>query len=139
MFANTLPPDYVNRVWDVFLYEGMLLISCCEDALTNWTWPPAGPLFLFRVGLAVISSCRLRLLESTPDRSSVLALLAHPPPSLLPPDPDALITVALSVKLKDDDIRRQRVKLEAQLKRQTQHPQHRAGSAFSSAISLPRS
>jgi hypothetical protein len=25
VFADTLPTDYVNRVWDVFMYEGQLV------------------------------------------------------------------------------------------------------------------
>lgn len=26
VFADTLPTDYVNRVWDIFMYEGQLLL-----------------------------------------------------------------------------------------------------------------
>ncbi|TDL21253.1 RabGAP/TBC [Rickenella mellea] len=116
LFSNILPSDFVNRIWDVFLYDG----------------PP----FLFRVGLAILSCCRTRLLDASSNPALIYALLAFPPTSLLPEDPEALITLALSMKFKDDDVRRQRVKLEAQLKRQTQQTNPR--SAFS-AISLPRS
>ncbi|KAG6806785.1 hypothetical protein H0H92_010048 [Tricholoma furcatifolium] len=41
----------------------------------------------------------------------------RPAPELLPTSPEALITPALAVKLKDDDLKRQRVKLEALAKR----------------------
>ncbi len=26
VFADTLPTDYVNRVWDIFMYEGQLVL-----------------------------------------------------------------------------------------------------------------
>ena len=26
LFVGTLPPDYLNRVWDIFLFEGGVLI-----------------------------------------------------------------------------------------------------------------
>lgn len=57
--------------------------------------------------------------------------------SLLPADPEELITLALAVKLKDDDVRKQRVKVEAQLRQQTQ-TSHRSAPRLVSSISLPR-
>ncbi|KLO06753.1 RabGAP/TBC [Schizopora paradoxa] len=118
VFTTTLPPECVNRVWDVFLCEG----------------PP----FLFRIGLALLNLCRPHI-ESCKDKTSALVILAQPDAlSLLPSDPDDLITSALSVKLKDDDVRKQRVKLEAQMKRQTQSLASRSTSSLVSKISLPR-
>ncbi|KAI8977787.1 RabGAP/TBC [Trametes punicea] len=99
VFADTLPSDYLLRVWDVFLFEGMT--------------------FLFRVGLAIFVCCRHAIVQSvSPD--SVLEALLHPSLAALPSSPEAFIELALSVKLKDDDLRKQRHKLEAQVKRRTQ-------------------
>ncbi|KAI5119214.1 hypothetical protein M0805_007725 [Coniferiporia weirii] len=116
LFTSSLPLDYANRIWDVYLCDG----------------PP----FLFRVGLALLSSCRSSL-EAARDRSSAISVLTRP--DGLPTDPEALINAALATRLRDDDVRKQRTKLEAQLKRQTQNTQ-RAGSAprLMSSISLPR-
>ncbi|KDR79719.1 hypothetical protein GALMADRAFT_93552 [Galerina marginata CBS 339.88] len=114
LFVRTLPPQYLNRVWDLFLFEGVP--------------------FLLRVALALITCCRRRLLESTSEES-VLQTLLHPPQAWLPSTPDAFLSLVFSVKLKDDDVRKQRVKMEAQVKRQTQVP--RAAST-SGMISLPR-
>lgn len=95
----------------------------------------AGVPFLLRVGLAIVSACRRQILDSTSE-PEVLRLLAHPHPSMLPATADAFISLAFSVKLKDDDIRKQRVKMEAQVKRQTQAP--RLVSTSAATISLPR-
>lgn len=114
LFVGTLPPEYLNRVWDLFLYEGVP--------------------FLIRIGLALISCLRRQILESTNDEA-VLHMLHHISPLALPPSPDNFIASTLSVKLKDDDIRKQRVKMEAQVKRQTQAPR----LPSSGSISLPRS
>jgi hypothetical protein len=68
-----------------------------------------------------------------------MSFLARPPPSLLPPDPDGFVTMCLSLKLKDDDIQKQRKKLEAQMKKDNQAAQSlnpRNGPA--PVISLPR-
>jgi hypothetical protein len=116
VFVNTLPTDYVNRVWDVFMYEGIT--------------------FLIRVGLALVSCCRRQILECR-DEKTLLGLIHHPPPKLLPPNPDILISLALNQKIKDDDIRKQRVKMEAQVRRQTQSQAPRKSTA-PSTISLPR-
>ncbi|PFH46684.1 hypothetical protein AMATHDRAFT_154035 [Amanita thiersii Skay4041] len=118
VFVENLPTGYVNRVWDLFMYEGIP--------------------FLMRVGLAIINCCRRILLECTSD-ASVLEVLHHPPSRLLPPNPDALVTLALSQKLKDDDVRKQRIKMEAQVKRQTQAQQApRKTAAAPASISLPK-
>jgi hypothetical protein len=66
----------------------------------------------------------------------------HPAPSSLPPTSDAFIALAFSFKLKDDDVRKQRIKMEAQVKRQTQvrvlSVPGLAGAKAGSAISLPK-
>ncbi|KAI0329465.1 RabGAP/TBC [Cubamyces sp. BRFM 1775] len=116
VFADTLPPDYLLRVWDVFLFEGVT--------------------FLFRAGLAIFISSRRSILQSTsPD--NVFNALFHPPLAALPASPDAFIELAFSVKFKDDDVRKQRNKLEAQVKRRTQP----RASPLTTAptISLPKS
>ncbi|KAI9059860.1 hypothetical protein FKP32DRAFT_1579071 [Trametes sanguinea] len=116
VYADTLPPDYLLRVWDVFLFEGVT--------------------FLFRAGLAIFACCRRSILQSTsPD--GVLDALAHPPIPALPPTPEAFIDLAFSVKLKDEDVRKQRNKLEAQIKRRTQP--RASPLATTPTISLPKS
>lgn len=67
----------------------------------------------------------------------VLETIHHPPLRLLPPTPDALVALALDQKLKDDDVRKQRIKMEAQVKRQTQAQAPRKSTA-TATISLPR-
>ncbi|KAM6488776.1 Rab-GTPase-TBC domain containing protein [Amanita muscaria] len=116
VFVDTLPLQYVNRVWDIFMYEGIP--------------------FLIRVGLALVSCCRRQILECREERT-LLELIRQPPQRLLPPHPDALVTLSLNQKVKDDDVRKQRVKMEAQVKRQTQAQAVRKSTA-ASAISLPR-
>ncbi|KAI0033862.1 rab-GTPase-TBC domain-containing protein, partial [Vararia minispora EC-137] len=99
LFVEALPTEYFQRVWDIFLSEGVV--------------------FLFRVGLALLVCCRRTLLDTKGD-AAVLALLRRPPLMLISSTPDTFIELVSSVKLKDDDIRKQRVKMEAQVKRQTQ-------------------
>ncbi|KAL1715226.1 rab-GTPase-TBC domain-containing protein [Schizophyllum commune] len=99
LFVDALPSEYVNRVWDFFLCEGLPL--------------------LIRVGLAVIQCCRRAILECKTEES-LLRYITAPPPTWFPPTVDAFITVVMSAKVKDDDVRKQRVKMEAQIKRQTQ-------------------
>ncbi|KAH9828948.1 RabGAP/TBC [Rhodofomes roseus] len=119
LFADAFPAEFLLRVWDIFLFEGIS--------------------FLFRVGLAILSSCRSSLLQCR-GQESLLAVLAHPPPHCLPPTPDAFIDLAFSVKLRDEDIYKQRNKLEAQLKRQVQARSQLSASRVSTpTISLPRS
>ncbi|KAF8637265.1 hypothetical protein AX17_002945 [Amanita inopinata Kibby_2008] len=116
VFVDTLPTDYVNRIWDVFMYEGVP--------------------FLIRVGLVIVKSCRRRILECNDD-DAIIDLLHHPPVMLLPAHPDGLVTSALNQKLKDDDVRKQRIKMETQVKLQAQAQMIRK-TAASSSISLPR-
>ncbi|KAJ7043133.1 rab-GTPase-TBC domain-containing protein [Mycena alexandri] len=115
LFVDALPLDYLNRVWDLFLFEGIP--------------------FLFRVGLALFHCCRRQVLEAI-NQESLFDVLNHPSPNWLPPSPDAFIALAYSVKVKDDDVRKQRIKMEAQVKRQTQTP--RTKPAASRTLSGPR-
>ncbi|KAJ3520195.1 hypothetical protein NMY22_g12857 [Coprinellus aureogranulatus] len=92
--------------------------------------------FLMRVGLSIISFVRRQLLECRSDEAA-LSLLHRPPPHVLPPTPENYLSFVYSVKLKDDDVKKQRVKMEAQVKRQTQQQPRVNGNAAGS-ISLPR-
>lgn len=78
-----------------------------------------GVVFLFRIGLALVTCCR-RALRDMRNEADALSLLERPPPFLLSSSPSALVELSSSFRIKDDDIRKQRVKLEAQVKRQTQ-------------------
>ncbi|KAF9446705.1 RabGAP/TBC [Macrolepiota fuliginosa MF-IS2] len=117
LFVSALPPEYVNRVWDLFLYEGIPL--------------------LFRVGFAVLTCCRRQILGAT-SSDVVLDYLQHPSPGWLPSTPEGFLSLAHSVKMKDDDMRKTRLKMEAQVKRQAQAqtPRH---LPITTSISLPRS
>lgn len=123
------------RVWDVFLFEGT---SSRDDNGYHELTGAVGIAFLIRVGLAVISCCRQSLLQCR-GQDELLATLAHPPLRSLPRTPDALIELAFSVKLRDDDVYKQRHKLEAQLKRQMQARPHLSARVSTPTISLPRS
>ncbi|KAL5495886.1 hypothetical protein ACEPAI_1350 [Sanghuangporus weigelae] len=118
LFATTLPQDYVNRIWDVYFCEG----------------PP----FLFRVALAIFSCCR-GVIESLSDRTAVFSYLSRPETmSLLPEDPEEFVNLAMAVKIKDEDIKKQRVKVETELRRRTQSAQRNSAPRLVSSISLPR-
>ncbi|KAG6877529.1 hypothetical protein C0993_006323 [Termitomyces sp. T159_Od127] len=114
LFVGYLPSDYLNRVWDIFLFEGVP--------------------FLFRVALVLVSCSRQRIFDTTSVDGALSAVL-RPSPEVLPNSPQALIMLALAVKIKDDDLQKQRVKLEAQAKRQTLAPRT---VSTPGSISLPR-
>jgi hypothetical protein len=95
IFANALPNDFMVRVWDIFLLDG--------------------PVFLIRVGLALAFCARKALLQC-PDARRALAILARPPADGLPADAEAFITLTMNMKLKDDEVARQRLKMEARLR-----------------------
>ncbi|KAH7920391.1 RabGAP TBC [Leucogyrophana mollusca] len=99
LYVGSLPVDYLHRIWDLFLYEGVT--------------------FLFRVGLALVQCVRHLILQATSEEAA-LEYLTHPPLACLPSSADAFLALTLSMKLKDDDVRKQRIKMEAQVKRQTQ-------------------
>jgi hypothetical protein len=100
-----------------------------------------GVVFLFRIGLALVTCCR-RAIRDMRSEADALSLLERPPPFLLSSSPSALVELSSSFRIKDDDIRKQRVKLEAQVKRQTQSRLSNAvrrSSHGSSRITLPTS
>ncbi|KAG9311231.1 hypothetical protein JVU11DRAFT_8308 [Chiua virens] len=116
LFVGSLSMDHLHRVWDIFLYDGIP--------------------YLFRVGLVVINCVRHLLLQATTEEAA-LAHLARPPAACLPSATELLV-LAANVKLKDDDLRKQRVKMEQQLKRTTQaRPPNGLSSVQIAAISLP--
>ncbi|KAI0070101.1 RabGAP/TBC [Panus rudis PR-1116 ss-1] len=119
LFVDVLPVEYLYRVWDLFLFEGVT--------------------FLFRIGISIFS-CLKRVIMDTSDRDFILTALLHPPLPCLPPNADALLEQAFAVKLKDDDVRKQRNKMtEAQMKRQTQaRPSPLSSQSSIPNISLPK-
>ncbi|KIJ63979.1 hypothetical protein HYDPIDRAFT_91152 [Hydnomerulius pinastri MD-312] len=118
LFVGTLPAEYLHRIWDLFLFDGIP--------------------FLFRVGLAVIHCVRHLLLQATSEEAA-LAHLVHPPLACLPSTADKFLDLTTNMKIKDGGIRDQRVKMEQQLKRTTQA---RVPSGISNmqtvSISLPK-
>jgi len=80
-----------------------------------------GPVLLFRLGLAVLTFCRSFILDTSQCRSSAeaLAFLLQPPVDVFPSDPDHIVSTAMAAKLREDDIRKLRPKIEARLKKQT--------------------
>jgi hypothetical protein len=78
-----------------------------------------GVVFLIRVGLAIVTCCH-RTLLGVHQESEALSVLTRPPPFLISSSPDTLIELANSFRIKDDNIRKQRAKLEAQIKLRTQ-------------------
>ncbi|KAF8879125.1 rab-GTPase-TBC domain-containing protein [Infundibulicybe gibba] len=116
LFVNALPTEYLNRIWDLFLFDGIP--------------------FLIRVGLAIFSCCRRQILECTSE-GVLLGYLRKPSSSWLPSTVDGFISLAYSfkLKLKDIDVRKQRVKMEQIVKRQTQALKI---ASMPGAISLPR-
>ena len=97
--------------------------------------------YLFRVGLAIVSHCKAQVMGSS-DRDAILNTLLHPPSTLLPSTADAFLELTTAVKLKDDDVRKQRIKLfDAHMKKQNQVRNLAAaqnGSAGPATISLLR-
>jgi TBC1 domain family member 10 len=86
-----------------------------------------------RIGLVILLSCRGQILEATGEQAVLLTLL-HPPISFLS-GPERFISQALALRFKDDDFRKLRIKMETEVKRQTQA---RATNTTTSSISLPR-
>ncbi|KAG8757016.1 hypothetical protein FRC14_002447 [Serendipita sp. 396] len=100
IFAGILPPEHLYRVWDVLFYEG--------------------PIYLFRVGLALLTLCKRQLMNIASTRSgpeAAMELLGRPPPSVIPQEPESFISHTFTVKVRDDDLRKQRAKRESQWKK----------------------
>jgi len=116
LFSRTLPPDLQHRVWDYFLYEG--------------------PVFLFRVGLALLSLCRRQLFAMKSPSPSVLGFLVHLPPEAFPPDPETFLQLCGSVKLKDDDIRKARQKMVDNILKEHMQQRTNGGRSISQTPSL---
>ena len=104
------------------------------DEVSCLTLHISGIPFLIRVGLGLFYCCRRQILESTSEES-LLNHIQHPSSNSLPPTSDGFLSLVYSLKLKDDDVRKQRVKMEAQVKRQTQTPRMMSAPG---TISLPR-
>jgi len=117
LFFDSIPAEYHLRVWDVFLFEGVP--------------------FLFRVGLALFTCCRRPLFEAQ-SRDLALSVLSQVPLQCLPQSGDALIQLAISKKLKDDDIRKARSKVENRKKRSTSTRAFKSSADPGTPISLPR-
>jgi hypothetical protein len=92
IFANALPDDLMDCVWDVFLLDG--------------------PVFLICSGLG-LAFCAQKALLQCPMPLRALAILARPPTDGLP---EAFITLTMNMKLEDDEVARQRLKMEARLR-----------------------
>ncbi len=115
----------------VFIYPLLVILSLNIDFLI-------GIPFLLRAALSVTFICRQFLLAPTTNTENMaLAALAHPPTQWLPSSPEAFLTTVMNVKLKDDDVRKQRLKMGEIVKRQTQIQQG-TSSVNGSGISLPR-
>ena len=86
LFTRVVPWQTLLRLWDIFLFEG--------------------PSFLLRTALAVIRIIRDPLMDRRvcPEGGEALRLLLHPPQHLL--TPENVIPCALSVKLKDGEMRK---------------------------------
>jgi len=78
--------------------------------------------------------------------AEVLNLLRRPPSFLISSSPDLFIELANSFRLRDDEVRKQRVKLEAQVKLQShgrlssaaRRSSSNAHGGTTTSISLPR-
>ena len=93
--------------------------------------------YLYRIGLVVINCVRHLLLQANTEEAA-LAHLVHPPPACLPSATELLV-LAANVKLKDDDVRKQRIKMEQQLKKTTQaRPPNGMSNVQTATISLPK-
>jgi hypothetical protein len=120
LFAGVLPPDHLYRVWDILFYEGA---SAPRTKSTVHTYMKSlsGSIYLFRVALALLTMCKSTLLSLNPARTgpdAVLEILNRPPPSAIPQDPETFLNYTFTVKVRDDDLRKQRSKKEAQWKKE---------------------
>ena len=139
LFIGSLPPKYLNRVWDIFLFKGGVLVCSFIPLWSLINEHHLGILFLLCVMLILANSGFLNLLRSTSEES-LLVLLPHHPFNCSCLQCLRYFSLPLFfVKLKDDDVWKQHIKMEAQVKRQTQVPHEALSSTMSSMILLPRS
>lgn len=102
----------------MFIYDGSLNICFGNTGLLIFLWK--GAPWLFRVALTLlIASKSFILSEPKKSSSDVLDYLFRPPLQVLPQDPDTFVAACLAVKLKEDELRKLRPKLEAALKPQS--------------------
>lgn len=92
--------------------------------------------FLFRVGVSIVTCCRRQILGATSPEVA-LEHLRHPSSVWLLSTPDSFLSLAHAIKMKDDDIRKSRVRMEALIKKQAQAQTSRY-LPIASTISLPR-
>ena len=76
-FVGSLPPEYLNRVWDIFLFKGGVLICSFIPLWSLINEHHLGVLFLLCVALILADSGFSNLLRSTSEKS-LLVLLPHP-------------------------------------------------------------
>lgn len=136
LFYDAIPAEYHLRVWDVFLFEGARTTKSRSTDCTHIANHSGVP-FLFRIGLALFTCCRGPLLEAQ-SRDRALSILSHVPLQCLPSSGDALIELAMSKKLKDDDVRKARSKVETQKKRNNPTRVLKSSVNSGTPISLPR-
>lgn len=132
LFACALPPSFLPRIWDtIMFFAGMN--SRIPYPTSSTLYPLSSlrssldPSFLFRLGLAILKLCRSFIMDAARCRSADDArdFLIRPPANVFPSYPDAIISSALGLKVKEDELRKLRPKIEAQLKQR--HPLRSAG------------
>lgn len=113
LFARILPWQTLLRAWDVFFFEG--------------------PSCILRVALAIIRILRDPLMDRRvcPGPGEALRLLLHPPQHLL--TPDNVIPCAISVKLKDGDVRKLSRQASKLVRNTVMNPSGRGRSSVSGA------
>lgn len=119
LFSRILPWQTLLRAWDIFFYEG--------------------PSFILRVALAVVRILRDPLMDKRvcPGTGEALRLLLHPPQQLL--TPENVIPCALSVKLKDGEMRKLSRQASKLVRSTVLNPATRGRSQSISAASVSRS
>ncbi|MCO5613978.1 hypothetical protein L7F22_068258 [Adiantum nelumboides] len=119
LFSRILPWQTLLRAWDVFFFEG--------------------PSWILRVALAVVRILRDPLMDKRvcPGSGEALRLLLHPPQQLL--TPENVIPCALSVKLKDGEMRKLSRQASKLVRSTVLNPATRGRSQSVSAASVSRS
>lgn len=132
---NIVCRDFAYRIFEQGLGHVLIRRFATSALCCAFISPPVlGIPFLIRVGLVLMHCCRRAILEFSSEES-ILNCLKRPSAHWLPATPEAFISLVLAVRLKDDAVRKQRTKMEAQVKRQTQTTRMMSNAP----ISLPRS